>query len=141
MIGETKKLVDALRCKGRSECNDGCKYQFENVICDMLTLENDAADLIEKQNAEIEELRTRVADLSHAIKFNGKAADEDARKLRDEIEGLKNRVYNLTLYMREIIKDYGDEIGSDYDTILDYYMDAYDGMPGYNPEILEAQHE
>ena len=48
----------------------------------------------------------------------------DTINLVNEIEELKSRVYNLTLYLKDAIDD-------DYQ-LLKYLVDKYDGMPGYN---------
>lgn len=61
------KILDALRCDGRcgSKC-DVCEYKA-NGGCYGRLLENDAADLIERQSAELDERDARIARMYEKI--------------------------------------------------------------------------
>lgn len=141
MNEQDRKITEKLRrcdeCEDVEDCGYGNSYCGNKTIRDYCKI---AANLIERQSAEIEELKNRIADAICAAMYNGQAAVDRVDKLQQENEEMRDQVHNLTMYLRDVIKEYGEEIGSDYDTILDYYMDAYDGMPGYNPTILEVQH-
>lgn len=75
----------------------------------------DAADLIVRQSADIASL-----------------AQENAE--------LRDQVYNLTLYLTIAMSIFSDD--EDRKCAFMYAMlDQFEGMPGYNPAILEVQHE
>ena len=85
------------------------------------------------------------------------AKEQGNARLKQENSELRSQVYNLTLYLREALlclNDLDDAIrGRDEDIYsttngnntrneyLNVFMQNYDGMPGYNPAILEERHE
>lgn len=88
---------------------------------------------------EAKKLRHKNIDL---VRENAKLR----KRLRNEIEEnerLKNRTYNLTLYLRKAMDMLSEFyfFDKDVENMALQLKEKYDGMPGYNPEILEVQHE
>lgn len=135
MTDEAKRIVDALRyCNNQNDCRN-CVYDKTEGDC-VENMEYAAIKLIEKQDAEIEELNNRIADSICAAMYNGQAAVSRVEKLRNENEELRNQVYNLTLYLRESMDATHGTVGFAVRNVLD---ERHPGIPGYNPEILEVQ--
>lgn len=91
--------------------------------------------LIAAQKAQIESLQSRVKIAEIVIH---KRMEFETGHI-DEIESLKNQVYNLTLYLHRAIIT-GNRLVRD-STFGDVLEEGYDGLPGYNPAILEVRHE
>ena len=114
MTENDAKIVDALRCDGYrgSKC-DACGYNEYKVNggCYGRLLENDAADLIERQSAEIDRL-----------------AQENAE--------LRDQAYNLTLYLKDCFDSVG-VITEEGKSLYEVMEDKFDGLPGYAPQCVE----
>lgn len=113
MNDREKEIVSALRF------NDCIRTNCTECVCeewcgDTRSLQEEAANLIESQSAEIDRL-----------------AQENAE--------LRDQVYNLTLYLTVALNTFDD----DDDTKCAFMfamLNEFDGMPGYNPAILEGKH-
>lgn len=97
--------------------------------------------LIAAQKAQIETLKSRVKIAEIVIH---KRMELETGHI-DEIESLKNQVYNLTLYLKQALKC-ADEMVEIVNIEGEHrftgaFLNDFDGMPGYNPEILEVRNE
>ena len=145
MNEQDRKIAEKLRrcdeCEDVEDCGYGNSYCGDKTIRDYCKI---AANLIEKQSAEIEQLKNRIADMSKAIQYNGRKGWDKIKELVDENEFLKNRVYNLTLYLKEndVVMWFNKEPATNFRfDLLRQIEHDHPSVPGYHPEILEVQHE
>lgn len=59
--------------------------------------------------------------------------EDEKKELVNEIEALKARVFNLTLYLKDIFNN------PDLEPVKEYLEEKYDGLPGYNTNILRGE--
>ena len=112
MTENDAKIVDALRNCADFDCHcEECAYGGEDCDIGGGKLKNDAANLIEHQQAEIHELT-------------------------DEVEHLKAQVYNLTLYLKDCFDSVG-VITEEGKSLYEVMEDKFDGLPGYAPQCIE----
>ena len=82
---ETKKIVEALTsCSVGGACRT-CSYNdrmADNELCCGI-LSKDAASIIEHQIAEIDTLKTRIADMSKAMMYNARHSTRHGKWIRD----------------------------------------------------------
>lgn len=89
---------------------------------------------------DLKKLKHKNIDL---VRENVKLRKERQELLQYNVE-LREQVYRLTLYMHKALEvlDKLDEIVNDKDDgrYTAAFNKDYDGMPGYNPEILEVRY-
>ena len=132
MKDNAQTIIDSLEaCAIENRCEE-CSYK-KSLRC-MNSLMSEAAVWIRHQKADIEKLNA--GKETKCLRTH----DEIDRFAQENAE-LRDQVYNLTMYLQDALwrLDQLDRIVNDDDDwrFTDAFNKEYDGMPGYNPAILE----